>query len=159
MRKKKLLFICLGNICRSPAADGIMRSLVASRSLTDSYLIDSAGIGAWHVGQLPDPRMRKCGQRHGYTFDHHARQISPADLTSFDYIIVMDEQNRADVECLARQSECTAQVLRMASFLTRHPGFTTVPDPYYGSEPDFDLTVELLEDACENLLNRLEAER
>ena len=87
---KKILFICLGNICRSPAADGIMRHLVAERGLDDEFLIDSAGIGSWHVGQLPDRRMRQCGQRHGYNFDHRARQFSSKDFARFDYIAVMD---------------------------------------------------------------------
>lgn len=159
MRKKKLLFICLGNICRSPAADGIMHSLVDSRHLADKYVIDSAGIGSWHTGQMPDPRMREHGLRHGYTFNHHARQISTSDFTSFDYIIVMDEENYADVTRLSRRTECTAQVLRMASFLTRHPNVSFVPDPYYGTGKDFDYAIELIEDGCAGLLSWLESEK
>jgi len=119
---KRILFICLGNICRSPAADGIMRHLVAERGLDDEFLIDSAGIGSWHVGQLPDRRMRQCGLRHGYTFDHRARQF---------------------------------KIIRMSDYLCHHPGQKTVPDPYYGSERDFEFALELLEDACEGLLESL----
>lgn len=158
MRKKKLLFICLGNICRSPAADGIMKALVEKHGVDDNYEIDSAGIGSWHIGQLPDHRMRQCGQQHGYTFNHLARQIATTDFTAFDYIIVMDEQNYADVSRLASRTNATARIVRMADFFTRHKGAASVPDPYYGTETDFHHAIALIEDGCEGLLKRLEAD-
>ena len=152
---KKILFICLGNICRSPAADGIMRHLVSERGLDDEFLIDSAGIGSWHVGQLPDSRMRQCGERHGYTFDHRARQFSSRDFDRFDLIAVMDQENYHDVARQATSPADLKKIIRMSDYLRYHPGQKTVPDPYYGSQRDFEFALELLEDACEGLLDEL----
>ena len=130
---KKILFICLGNICRSPAADGIMKHLVSERGLDDEFLIDSAGIGSWHVGQLPDRRMRQCGERHGYTFDHRARQFSARDFARFDLIAVMDQENYHDVARQANSPADLQKIIRMSDYL-RHlqakrpsPTLTTVP--------------------------------
>ena len=148
-----LLFICLGNICRSPAADGIMRHLVDERGLSGRVLIDSAGIGSWHVGQLPDRRMRSCGERHGYVFDHRARQFSSADFDRFDLIAVMDAENEHDVMRQARSAADRAKIIRMSDYLRRHPGQRTIPDPYYGTDRDFELVIDLLEDACAGLLD------
>lgn len=88
-----VLFICLGNICRSPAAEGIMKAKVEEKGLASQFYIDSAAIGPWHVGQLPDSRMRRCGAAHGYCFDSHARQFDKSDFAKFDYIVVMDNDN------------------------------------------------------------------
>ena len=85
--KHTVLFICLGNICRSPAAEGIMKSLVEKAGLQDEFEIDSAGIGSWHIGQLPDSRMRKCGAEHGYNFNSHARQFQKSDFARFETIV------------------------------------------------------------------------
>ena len=90
-KPKRLLFVCLGNICRSPAAHAVMEAMVAEAGLNDQIEVDSCGVGDWHVGQLPDSRMRRHGARRGYRVDHHARQFSAADFDRFDYIIVMDE--------------------------------------------------------------------
>lgn len=150
--KQRLLFVCLGNICRSPAAEGIMKSLVESRHLGGEILIDSAGIGSWHIGQLPDSRMRRHGAAHGYTFDSRARQITPADFDRFDYIVVMDSDNYRDVQSLAARGGDMSKVLMMADFLTSHPHHRYIPDPYYGGDRDFELVIELLEDACQGLL-------
>ena len=152
---KRILFICLGNICRSPAADGIMRHLVAERGLEDEFLIDSAGIGSWHVGQLPAYRVRQCGQRHGYVFDHRARQFSSKDFARFDYIAVMDQENYQDVARQATSPSDLQKIIRMSDYLRHHPGQRTVPDPYYGDTRDFEFALELLEDACEGLLESL----
>ncbi len=154
MNRKSILFVCLGNICRSPAAEGIFRQLVAQRHLERDFLIDSAGIGSWHIGDLPDPRMRRCGARHGYTFDSRARQLSSDDFDQFDYIIGMDYDNLRDIKAKARRAEDEKKVLLMADFL-RHHDSATIPDPYYGGDRDFDHVVELLEDACESLLDWL----
>lgn len=152
-RKKKhsVLFICLGNICRSPAAEGIMKSIVGQNHRTDDFLIDSAGIGAWHVGQLPDSRMRRYGAAQGYDFSSRARQFSRADFGRFDLIVTMDEENFHYISGQATTAEERQQVVRMASFLTQHPGQQTIPDPYYGGSSDFKLVIELLEDACQGL--------
>ncbi len=157
--KHKVLFICLGNICRSPAAEGIMKHIVNSAGAGDRFAIDSAGMGDWHVGQLPDRRMRSHGQSHGYTFDSRARQFSHEDFSRFDHIITMDEDNRRAVLALATTAEDKAKVARMADYLTAHPGQTTVPDPYYGGDKDFELVIELLEDACQGLYESLTHKR
>ena len=96
--KQKLLFICLGNICRSPAAEGVMRHLLETYRIEHLFEIDSAGIGSWHTGNLPDRRMRQCGARRGYLFNHRARQIRDYDFEHFDYIIGMDHENMATLQ-------------------------------------------------------------
>ena len=158
--KTRILFVCLGNICRSPAAEGVMRHLVELEGKEEMYEIDSAGIGGWHVGDLPDRRMRTTGARRGYNFDHRARQISLADFSHFDYIIGMDTENMATLRRMQNQylrsiegnhQKC-ANLLCLADYLKHHPGQTTVPDPYYGSQRDFEFALDLIEDACENLL-------
>ena len=98
MDKTKILFICLGNICRSPAANAIMQEYVDEAGLSDEFEIDSAGIGPWHVGQLPDKRMRQHGAKRGYKIDHIARQFDASrDFDDFDYIVVMDDENYKNI--------------------------------------------------------------
>ena len=150
--KHSILFVCLGNICRSPAAEGIMKKMVEEHGLTAAIAVDSAGIGAWHIGQLPDQRMRRCGAAHGYCFDSRARQIGRDDFARFDTIVVMDNENYRAVTSLAPSEEDKKKVVRCADFLSRHRNYTTIPDPYYGGEEDFELVITLLEDALEGLL-------
>lgn len=157
--KHTILFICLGNICRSPAAEGIMKAMVEKEGLTGEFEIDSAGIGNWHVGQLPDSRMRKCGAAHGYRFDSHARQFQRSDFQRFDTIVVMDHENYRAITSMASTQADKDKVVRMADFLTEHREYTTVPDPYYGDESDFELVITLLEDACQGLLDELNQEQ
>ncbi len=153
--KHTVLFICLGNICRSPAAEGIMKALVEKAGRGEEFEIDSAGIGNWHVGQLPDSRMRKCGAEHGYRFDSHARQFQKSDFERFDTIAVMDNDNYRAVTSMASSQADRDKVVRMADFLASHREHTTIPDPYYGGYSDFELVVTLLEDACQSLLASL----
>lgn len=161
--KHKILFICLGNICRSPAADGVMRHLVELERKEADFEIDSAGIGSWHVGDLPDRRMRSTGAKRGYDFNHRARQIAIADFSRFDYIIGMDTENMATLRRMQKQylssnhgegSKC-AKLLCLADFMKHHPGQATIPDPYYGNQRDFEFALDLIEDACEGLLGKL----
>lgn len=152
----RVLFICLGNICRSPAAEGIMKAMVAERGLDDRFEIDSAGIGSWHVGQLPDWRMREAGLAHGYKFASRARQFSRhTDFDRFDYIIVMDDDNFADIMAQARTDDDCAKVSRMASYFRHHPDAHNVPDPYYGGAAGFDNVIRLLEDGCDGIIESL----
>ena len=153
--KHTVLFICLGNICRSPAGEGIMKSLVEKAGLSDEFEIDSAGIGNWHVGQLPDSRMRKCGAEHGYDFNSHARQFKKSDFDRFDTIVVMDNDNYRAITSMASCQADKDKVVCMADFLTHPRQYTTVPDPYYGDYRDFELVITLLEDACQGLLQSL----
>ncbi len=153
--KHTVLFICLGNICRSPAAEGIMKSLVEKEGMSDDFFIDSAAIGSWHIGQLPDSRMRKCGAEHGYRFDSHARQFQKSDFQRFDLIVVMDNENYRAITSMASSQADKDKVVRIADYLTHHREYTTVPDPYYGDYSDFELVIELLEDACQGLLDSI----
>jgi len=150
-----VLFICLGNICRSPAAEGIMKAKVEENGLASQFYIDSAAIGPWHVGQLPDSRMRRCGAAHGYCFDSHARQFDKSDFAKFDYIVVMDNDNYRAITRMASSDEEREKVVCMASYLRQHRDYTTVPDPYYGDESDFELVITLLEDAIEGLIEEI----
>lgn len=154
----KILFICLGNICRSPAAHAIMQKLVDNAGLSDHFFIDSAGIGSWHVGQLPDSRMRKHGSRRGYNINHRARQFNAcADFSRFDYIVVMDDDNYHTICNLAPADKARDKVVRMADYLSEHPHATSVPDPYYGGAADFELALDLIEDGCKGILHKLMA--
>ncbi|MBQ9229651.1 MAG: low molecular weight phosphotyrosine protein phosphatase [Prevotella sp.] len=153
--KQRILFICLGNICRSPAAEGIFQQLVDDRGLSDDFHIDSAAIGPWHIGDLPDKRMRECGKRHGYLFNSRARQFSSDDFRHFDLIIGMDQDNLRAIRSKAKSEEDGKKIRLMADFLRHHPHHATIPDPYYGVDKDFELVIELLEDACMGLLDVL----
>ena len=153
-----LLFICLGNICRSPAAQAVMQKLVDDAGLSNRFYIDSAGIGAWHVGQLPDKRMRDHARRRGYRLTHLARQIdAESDFGRFDRIVVMDEDNYRQVAGKARSAEEKAKVVCMADYFSRHAGERTVPDPYYGGPEDFELALDLIEDGCRGILAQCRA--
>lgn len=125
--KHTVLFICLGNICRSPAGEGIMKSLVEKAGLQDEFEIDSAGIGNWHVGQLPDSRMRKCGAEHGYNFNSHARQFQKSDFKKFETIVVMDNENYRAITSMASSQADKDKVVRMADFLTTHVNTPACP--------------------------------
>lgn len=155
--KHRLLFICLGNICRSPAAEAVMKAKVHTAGLDSQFVIDSAGIGNWHVGQLPDSRMRSRGALRGYRLDSHARQISQHDFDDFDMLLVMDDGNYRAVTELARDNADRQKVKMLTSYLTAHKGATTVPDPYYGGTADFDHALDLIEDACDGLLSNITA--
>lgn len=154
--KLRLLFVCLGNICRSPAADGIMHLKAAERGWDEALTIDSAGIGGWHVGQLPDSRMRKHAAQRGYDLVHRARQFDKeTDFDRFDYIFVMDEQNYSDLRSLARTSDDMEKVRYLGNYITHFGGPQVIPDPYYGGPRDFDFALDLIEDACDQLLDRI----
>ena len=149
----KVLFVCLGNICRSPAAEGIFKKMVADCHLQNDILVDSAGTSGWHIGNLPDERMRHHGQLRGYNFDSRARKFVAEDFQNFDYIIVMDDSNRKNASALAKNEEDLKKIFKMTDFSTPNKfDYDHVPDPYYGDAKGFDLVMDLLEDACENLL-------
>jgi protein-tyrosine phosphatase len=125
----KLLFVCLGNICRSPAAEEIMRTLVAKAGFSHEFEIDSAGTYSGHTGQLPDPRMRAAARDRGYMLTHRARQFRNADFDRFDMIITMDDANYENVCRMAQSPEDIAKVYRMTDFCEKF-NIDHVPDPY-----------------------------
>lgn len=155
-KPRKILFICLGNICRSPAAEELFRQVVVRRGDIAGWEIDSAGIGSWHIGQLPDKRMRIHAARRGYDLTHHARQVSVDDFDHFDMIIGMDSSNISDLKELAPSPEAEAKIVPMARFFTMATRYDHVPDPYYEGAEGFELVLDLLESGCENLYNCLQ---
>ncbi len=153
MSPQRLLFVCLGNICRSPAAEGVFLHLVAREGLGDQFVVDSAGTGSWHVGKPADRRMLAAAEKRGIALPSRARQIEAADLGRFDRILTMDNDNLAAVQALAPGTEQA-----LIEPITRHCrqfGSLEVPDPYYGGEDGFEQVLDLLEDACGGLLDRL----
>ncbi|WP_395744285.1 low molecular weight protein-tyrosine-phosphatase [Prosthecobacter sp.] len=150
----RLLFVCLGNICRSPAAEGVMRSLIEAKGFTDRVHIRSAGTGGWHAGKLPDQRMRNAAQNRGYELISRARQVTEGDLRDYDLILVMDRQNLRDVRSYDRSSEFGAKIRLFCDFCSVHQE-SEVPDPYYGGEQGFELVLDLLEDGCRGVLEHI----
>lgn len=153
--KIRILFVCLGNICRSPAAEGVMRSLVIRNGDESRWEIDSAGTGGYHVGDLPDRRMRVHARRRGLDLDHICRQVRESDFDNFDLIIGMDRSNVENLRRLAPTPEDEQKILAMKEFFSRNSRYDCVPDPYYEGAEGFELVLDLLEDACLNLYNSL----
>ncbi len=148
-----LLFVCLGNICRSPAAEEIMRQIIIKHNREKDFFIDSCGIGGWHIGQLPDKRMRMAGNKQDYNFTHRARQFDNRDFVDFDYILCMDNENFSSIQNKDRRGEYSNKIILLSDYLTDYPNQKEIPDPYYGEEKDFFFVIKLLENACENLFN------
>ena len=148
--KYKVLFVCLGNICRSPAAQGIFEHIVRENGKTDRIEADSAGLYGGHAGQHPDRRMRTAALYRGYGLKHSARQVRSYDFLDFNLIIAMDDQNYEDLMHLAPSVEATHKIRRMADFLTTHK-ISYIPDPYYMGAEGFGLVLDLLEEGCRNL--------
>ena len=141
----------MGNICRSPAAEIILRHHVARVGRSAEFHIDSAGTIGHHAGSPPDPRMAEALREHGFSVSGHARQIQPDDLWRFDLIITMDESNHRDVCLLDPSGETHAKIRPFVSFCRSHDD-PRVPDPYYGGRRGFDHVVRLIEDGCEGIL-------
>ena len=153
--KTRILFVCLGNICRSPAANGVMEQMVAKQGLQDKFLIDSAGTYGGHAGELPDPRMRVAASRRGYNLTHRSRKFREQDYHDFDMIVVMDDSNYENVARLAPERKYLDKVYRFVEFSKNHPDWSYVPDPYYEGHDGFELVLDILEDGCAELINRL----
>jgi protein-tyrosine phosphatase len=158
MTTTRVLFVCLGNICRSPAAEGVFLHLLAQEGLTERFVVDSAGTGGWHVGRPADRRMRAAAERRGIDLPSRARQLEPGDLLRFDRILTMDDDNLQAVQAMARQlgDRGLALIEPMTSHCRRFRA-REVPDPYYGGEEGFEHVLDLLEDACGGLLESLRA--
>lgn len=153
--KKKILFVCLGNICRSAAAEGIMRKLVEQAEMGDEFVIDSAGILGYHRGELPDGRMRAHALRRGYRLEHRSRPVCTDDFYDFDLIVGMDDRNIDDLKEKAPSTATWEKICRMTDYCTKFTHADHVPDPYYGGAEGFEYVLDVLEDACDGLFRSL----
>lgn len=142
----RLLFVCSGNICRSPTAEAVMRRLVSDRGLDGEIEVNSAGIGDWHAGERPDRRATEAAGRRGVGLDGVARQVTPADFAAFDLLLAMDSTHLAELRRLAPPG--TADKVRMFAA-------ADVPDPYYGGDEGFDTVLDIVETGCTDLLDEL----
>ena len=148
----KVLFVCLGNICRSPTSEGIFRAMVTNAGLADLISIDSAGTGAWHEGEPPDPRGQAAAIRRGYDLSGlRARKVTIRDFDQFDYIIGMDSSNCADLAAMA--SQAARDKIKLFSDFAPHLSGRDVPDPYYGGLKGFDKVLDMVEEASKGLLD------
>ena len=154
---KRILFVCLGNICRSSSAEEIMRTLVKQAGLQQEIDVDSAGILNYHQGELPDSRMRMHAARRGYELTHRSRPVCTDDFFEFDWIIGMDERNIQDLKDKAPSLETEKKICRMTDFC-RVKQVDYVPDPYYGGAQGFENVLDILEDACSGLLEEIRKE-
>ncbi|MBD2113698.1 MULTISPECIES: low molecular weight protein-tyrosine-phosphatase [Cyanophyceae] len=152
----RLLFVCLGNICRSPSAENIMNHLIEQRQLGDQVVCDSAGTASYHVGSAPDRRMAQAAKAYGIDLVGRARQFGTVDFDCFDYILAMDRQNYRDILALDPTGQHRDRVRLMCDFCRTHPD-KDVPDPYYGGPEGFTYVIDLLLDACEGLLDHISA--
>jgi protein-tyrosine phosphatase len=152
----RVLTVCLGNICRSPAAEAAIRSAAADAGM--SIEVDSAGTGAYHLGEPPHPRSRAAGAEVGLNIAGRARQITLADFDHFDLILAMDHTNLADLIALAPDEEARAKVRLFRSF-DAHADAIDVPDPYYGTEDDYRTMIELIVPAARGVVEQLRSSR
>ena len=153
-----VLFVCLGNICRSPLAEGVFRHLAHERGVDHRFRIDSAGTGAWHVGQPPDPRSVDVARRHGVTLDgQRARQVRDDDCADFHYLVAMDNDNLRTLERL-RDDWADAGSLALLRAWDPEPGDGEVPDPYYGGPGGFDEVFRMIRRSAEGLLEDMLSE-
>jgi protein-tyrosine phosphatase len=157
----RVLFVCLGNICRSPTAEGVMRALVSAEGLERRIVVDSAGTGAWHVGSPPDARAAGAARARGVALGGTARQVRAQDFEDFDYLVAMDSENLRTLRSLAHGEAQRAKVRLLREFDPASAGGAEgagdldVPDPYYGGEYGFARVFELVRAACAGLLEQL----
>jgi protein-tyrosine phosphatase len=158
-RGARILFVCMGNICRSPTAEGVMRALVTRAGLSQTIDLDSAGTGSWHVGSAPDERATTAAGARGIALEGSARQVSAGDFVEFDLLIAMDRSNLRELRRLARSDEQRARVRLLREFdpASADDGDLDVPDPYYGSPGGFEEVLDLVQAACEGLLAEIVA--
>jgi protein-tyrosine phosphatase len=148
----RISFVCLGNICRSPTAEAVMRHLIKQAGLERQVLLDSAGLGDWHVGAARDRRSQEVGLRRGIPLEGAARQFQAEDFARFEYVLAMDRQNQKGLLALAPDATARAKVRLLRSFEPAAPTDADVPDPYYGGPQGFDDVFDICEAACAGLL-------
>lgn len=155
MEKKKLLFVCMGNICRSPSAEAVMKKVVKDQGLEDLFEIDSAGTIGYHVGEPADSRMQRHASHRGIKLTSISRKVNPMhDFEYFDYVIGMDDSNISDLYDMSTSDEARKKIYKMTDFCETKNA-DSVPDPYYGGAQGFELVLDLLDDACNGLLKHI----
>jgi len=155
MEKKKVLFVCLGNICRSPSAEAVFNGMVKNKGLAERFEIDSAGTSGWHEGEPADQRMQSHAIKRGFNLTSISRKFNPdTDFDHFDYIIAMDDENSNALRKMARNDADINKISKMTDY-SKEWNYDEVPDPYYGGEQGFELVLDLLEDSCSGLLEKL----
>ena len=153
---KKILFVCLGNICRSPAAEGIFKQKIKDRDLENLFVVDSAGTGGWHVGNLADRRMREAALSRGIELTSRSRKIDDNDLYEFDHILVMDKDNLNAVKSLIKDHTYPMKSkIKLILSYSKKSQLDEVPDPYYGGQNGFERVLDLLDDAIDKLIDSL----
>jgi len=152
----QVLFVCLGNICRSPSAEAVMNAFVKRENLEDEIKVDSAGILAWHSGEPADRRMQTHASERGYQLTSISRQVKAEDFEKFDIIVGMDHENMRDLRALDTENKYSDKLYMMTGFCNSIPA-DSVPDPYYGGASGFENVLDILEDACEGLLDRIKS--
>jgi protein-tyrosine phosphatase len=152
---KQVLFVCLGNICRSPSAEAVFKALIREKGLENEFQCDSAGTAAYHAGDPADYRMKQFAQKRGYQLTSISRQVDvPSDFDRFDLIIGMDRQNVSDLKLVARNENGRKKIFLMTDFSASNK-YDSVPDPYFGGAAGFELVLDILEDACDGLIRKL----
>ena len=155
MEKKKILFVCTGNICRSPGAEAIFKQMAKKKGLGNQFEIDSAGLSAYHVGEPADIRMQAYAVNRGYNLTGFSRKFNPNnDFDYFDFIIAMDDEHILSLKRKIRGDADRQKIHKMTDFRKKWD-YDEVPDPFYGGEEGFELVLDLLEDSCEGLLEKL----
>lgn len=152
----KILFVCLGNICRSPAAEAVLQKMLEDAGLKDQALIASAGTSGYHDGELPDPRMRSHGLKRSYKLESLSQKFIPQHFNDFDAIITMDHSNYKNVVIQTDDQSLIKKVKPFSHFCCKH-SITEVPDPYFGGDVGFEHVFDLMEDGCKEILRRIEA--
>ena len=155
MEAKKILFVCMGNICRSPSAEAVFKGMAQKRGLNNHFEVDSAGTIAYHAGEKADRRMQSHASKRGYSLDSISRKFKPErDFDRFDIIIGMDDENVSALKNVARNQTDHSKIYKMTDF-RKEWSYDEIPDPYYGGEEGFELVLDLLEDSCEGLLDKI----
>jgi len=156
MKKISVLFVCLGNICRSPAAEAIFINLLEKKGLSDGFIVDSAGTGSWHIGKKADSRMIIAAARRDINILSRARQITIKDFEEFDYILAMDDSNFRNIQDLKNTTSSTvfASIKKIQNFRTVFNN-QEVPDPYFGGDEGFDYVLDILEDSVNGFLESI----
>jgi len=150
----KVLFVCMGNICRSPAAESVLKKILEDKNLSREFYVDSAGIIDYHSGEQPDPRMIEVLEKRGYVTNHSARQVNLKDFEIFDYILAADYYVFSQLNKYSIDEEKKKKIFQMSRFLNNH-NEKEIPDPYYGSEEDFEYCLDLIEDAVNGFYNEV----